>query len=212
MTKKLLNKAIWNGIVSIIFFFSVSVCAQTDNNPAPSGSPGEEEMSYTQEAVGYWELNGTNNAFNPSKITNWTGSEQNLTGNTVWKDVLEIQHTVSSSFKWEKPPERMIPGMEISLSGEYIDNEYSTTGKTATGIKIYIDKIGTPINKPSLDAIEVVKLNKDYRQHNSEIKKNKFAAPKFYISKSKDIQVIVDCYVGTDHYVSTYTYTWVNTQ
>jgi hypothetical protein len=212
MKKKLTNRAFWHGIVSIIFFFSVSVCAQTDNNPAPSGSPGEEEMSYTQEAVGYWELNGTNNAFNPSKITNWTGSEQKLTGESVWKDVLEIQHTVSSSFKWEKPPERMIPGMELNLTSEYIDNEYSTTGKIATGIKIYIDKIGIPINKPSLDAIEVVKLNKDYRQHISESKRSKFAAPKFYIGKSKDIQVIVDCYVGTDHYVSTYTYTWVNTQ
>ena len=212
MSKRLLNRAIWNGIVSIIFFFSVSVYAQTDNNPAPSGSPGEEQTTYTQEAIGYWELNGSNNASNPSKITNWTGTEQSLTGQSIWKDILDIQHTVSSSFKWERPPERMIPGMEVALTGEYIDNEYSTTGKTITGIKIYIDKIGTPVNKPSLDAIEIVKLNKDYRQHLSEAKKNKFSAPKFFIGKSKDIQVIVDCYVGNDHYVSTYTYTWVNSQ
>lgn len=212
MSKRLFNRAIWNGVVSILFFFSVSVGAQTENNPAPSGSPGVEEMTYTQEAIGYWELSSTNNAFNPSKITNWTGSELSLTGQSVWKDILDIQHTVSSSFKWERPPERMVPGMEISLTGEYIDNEYSTTGKIVTGIKIYIDKIGTPINKPSRDAIEVVKLNKDYKQHISEAKKNKFSAPKFYIGKSKDIQVIVDCYVGTDHYVSTYTYTWVDSQ
>jgi hypothetical protein len=210
MLKRLLNRAILNGMVSILFFFTVTVSAQTDNNPAPSGSPGEEQMTYTQEAIGYWELNGTNNAFNPSKVTNWTGGEQNLTGVSVWNDILNIQHTVSSSFKWEKPPERMVPGMEVNLTGEYIDNEYSTTGKTVTGIKIYIDKIGTPINKPSLDAIEIVKLNKDNKQHVSEARKNKFSAPKFYIGKSKDIQVIVDCYVGTDHYVSTYTYTWVN--
>jgi hypothetical protein len=169
-------------------------------------------MTYTQEAIGYWELSGTNSSFNTSKITSWTGSKQNLTGQSVWKDVLEIQHTVSSSFKWESLPERMVPGMELSLTSEYIDNEYSTTGKTVTGIKIYIDKVGIPINKPSLDAVEIVKLNKDYRQHISEAKKNKFSAPKFYIGKSKDIQVIVDCYVGTDHYVSTYTYNWVNTQ
>lgn len=212
MSKRLLNRAIWNGFLSILFIFSVSVSAQTDNNPAPSGSPGEEQMTYTQEAVGYWELSGTDNAFNPSKITNWTGNEQNLTGQSVWKDLIDIQHTVSSSFKWEKPPVRMIPGVELSLEGEYIDNEYSTTGKTQTGILIHIDKIGTPVNKPSIDAIEVVKLNKNDKQHLSEVKKNRFNVPKFYIGKSKDIQVIVDCYVGNDHYVSTYTYTWINTQ
>lgn len=209
MIKRLLQ---WTkGISLAVLFFSFSVLAQ-DNNPAPSGSPGEEEMTYTQEAIGYWELNGTNNAFNPSKITNWKGSELNLTGESVWNDMLNIQHTVSSSFKWERPPEKMIPGMELNLSGEYIDNEYSTTGKTATGIKIFIDKVGTPINKPSRDAVEIIKLNKDYRQHISEAKNNKFAVPKFYIGKSKDIQVIVDCYVGNDHYVSTYTYTWVDTK
>ncbi len=212
MSTRLLNRAIWNGIVSIIFILSVSVTAQTDNNPAPSGSPGEEQMSYTQEAVGYWALSGTNSTFNPSKITKWTGNEQNLTGKSIWKDVLDIEHTVSSSFKWESLPERMVPGMEFSFTGEYIDNEYSTTGKTVTGITIFIDKIGTPINKPSKDAVDIVKLNKDNKQHISEAKKNKFSAPKFYIGKSKDIQVIVDCYVGSDHYVSTYTYNWVYTQ
>lgn len=212
MYEWLLQSTALKGIVTVMLFISVSIFAQSDNNPAPSGSTGEEEMSYTQEAIGYWEINGTNSASNPSKITNWKVSEQNITGESVWNDMLNIQHTISSSFKWEKPPERMVPGMELSLSGEYIDNEYSTTGKTVTGIKIYIDKIGTPVNKPSLDAVEIVKLNKDYRQHISEAKKNKFSVPKFYIGKSKDIQVIVDCYVGNDHYVSTYTYTWVNTK
>ncbi len=212
MYERLLNIALRYGILPAVFCLSVSIYSQSDNNPAPSGSKGEEEITYTQEAIGYWELSGTNSAFNPSKITNWKGGDQSLTGEAVWNDVLNIQHTVSSSFKWETPPERMVPGMELSLTGEYIDNEYSTTGRTATGIKIYIDKVGTPINKPSYDAVDILKLNKDNRQHISEIKKNKFSAPKFYIGKSKDIQVIVDCYVGSDHYVSTYTYTWVDTQ
>lgn len=213
MKKKYTNRVTWSVIVSILFLFSTAIYAQNDNNnPAPSGSPGEEQTSYTQEAIGYWELSNSNNAFNPSKITNWSGAEQNMTAISQWKDILNIEHTVSAGFKWEKPPEKMVPGVQLNLSGEYIDNEYSTTGKIPTGIKIYIDKVGTPINKPSMDAVDIVKVSKDYRQHTSEAKTSKFSAPKFFIGKSKDIQVIVDCYIGSDHYVSTYTYTWVNSQ
>jgi hypothetical protein len=206
-------KLMWNVILSILLFMSITTYAQNDNNnPAPSGSPGEENTTVSEEAIGYWELNTSNSTSNPTKITKWNGSQQSLTGTAEWKDILDIIHTVSSSFKWDAPPERMVPGMELNLSSSYVDNEYSTTGKTKTGIKIYIDKVGNPIEKPSYESIDIVKLNKDYREHRSENRDGKFSAPKFFKGRSKDIQVIVDCFIGDDHYVTTYVYDWVNSQ
>jgi len=201
-----------NGIISFMFLFTVNAFAQNDNNPVPSGTSSEEHSSVSEEAIGYWELNTTNNANNPTKITKWSETGTKLTGTSEWKDILDIIHTVSSSFNWDNPPERMVPGMELNLKGAYVNNEYSTTGKIQTGIKIFVDKVGEPIEKPSYDAIQIVRLSKDNKQHISEERNGKFSAPKYFRGKSKDIQVIVDCYIGTDHYVTTYEYNWVTTQ
>jgi hypothetical protein len=202
----------FSGILSIMFLFAMNVYAQNDNNPAPSGSSSEEHSTVSEEAIGYWELNTSNFTNNPSKITKWSETGTKITGTSEWKDILSIIHTVSSSFKWDTPPERMVPGMELNLKGAYENNEYSTTGKIQTGIRIYIDKVGEPIEKPSYDAVQIVKLTKDYKSHFNEEINGKFSAPKYFRGKSNDIQVIVDCYIGTDHYVTTYEYDWVTTQ
>lgn len=203
---------ILNGIISILLFSTFSIYSQNENNPAPSGSPGEEDPNNTEETIGYWELTGSNYGSNPTKITKWNTSEQSVTGTSSWKDFLEIIHTISSSFKWEKPPEKMIPGMELNLKGSYVDNEYSTNGLVKTGIKIFIEKVGDPISNPGYDAIDILKMTKDYKQHISEVKNAKYTAPKYFRGKSKDIQLVVDCYIGADHYVTTYVYNWVSTQ
>lgn len=199
-------------LISGMMLFSFTVFAQNDNNPAPSGSSSEEHSTVSEEAIGYWELNTSNFTNNPTKITKWNEAGTTLTGTSEWKDILDIIHTVSSSFKWDAPPERMVPGMELSLKGAYINNEYSTTGKVQTGIRIYIDKVGAPIEKPTYEAVPIVRLSKDNRQHMTEEANGKFSAPKYFRGTTKDIQVIVDCYIGSDHYVTTYEYDWVTTQ
>lgn len=201
-----------NGIIFVLLFFTVSVYAQNENNPAPSGSPGESTTTNNDESVGYWQFTGQNNGFNPTKITKWNASEQAVTGISSWKDYLEIIHTVSSSFKWDKPPEKMIPGTDVDLKGTYKNIEYSTTGYIKTGIKIFIEKVGDPISDPGYDAIDILKMTKDYKQHMSEVKNATYSPPKFFRGKSKDIQLVVDCYIGSDHYVTTYIYNWISTQ
>jgi hypothetical protein len=193
-------------------FSTFSIYAQNENNPAPSGSPGESTTTNNDESIGYWQLTGQNNGFNPTKITKWNASEQAVTGISSWKDFLEIIHTVSSSFKWDKPPEKMIPGTDVDLKGTYKNIEYSTTGAIKTGIKIFIEKVGDPISEPGYDAIDILKMTKDYKQHMSEVKNATYSPPKFFRGKSKDIQLVVDCYIGSDHYVTTYIYNWVSTQ
>ena len=89
-----------NGIISILLFSTFSIYAQNENNPAPSGSPGESTTNTTDESIGYWELSGNNNGSNPTKITKWDGTGQSITGTSSWKDYLDIIHTVSSSFKY----------------------------------------------------------------------------------------------------------------
>jgi hypothetical protein len=201
-----------NGIISVLLFSTFSIYAQNENNPAPSGSPGESTTNTTDESIGYWELSGNNNGSNPTKITKWDGTGQSITGTSSWKDYLDIIHTVSSSFKWDAPPEKMIPGMEVNLKGIYTNNEYSTYGATKTGIKIFIEKVGDPISNPGYDAIDILKMTKDYKAHMSEVKNASYNPPKYFRGKSKDIQLVVDCYIGSDHYVTTYIYNWVSTQ
>jgi len=205
-------RVILSGIISILLVSTFSIYAQNENNPAPSGSPGESNTSTTEESLGYWELTGNNKGANPTKVTKWDGTSQSITGTSSWKDYLDIIHTVSSSFKWDTPPDKMMPGMEVNLKGTYTNNEYSTYGATKTGIKIFIEKVGDPISNPGYDAIDILKMTKDYKQHMSEVKNAKYSAPKYFRGKSKDIQLVVDCYIGSDHYVTTYIYNWVISQ
>lgn len=205
-------RIILNGIISILLFSTFSIYSQNENNPAPSGSPGEEDPNIKEESIGYWELTRSNYGTNPTNITTWKSSEQSVTGTSSWKDFLEIIHTVSSSFKWDEPPEKMIPGKDIDLKGSYKNIEYSTTGTIKTGIKIFIQNVGSPISNPGYDAINILKMTKDYKQHVSEVKNAKYNAPKYFRGKSKNIQLVVDCYIGSDHYVTTYIYDWVSSQ
>jgi hypothetical protein len=158
---------------------------------------------------GYWQLTDTKTeTYNGAKYTQWTNGEM-ITATSIWKDILNIEHTVASSFKWEQPPEKMMPGLEVSLSGTYDNIEYSTTNRVYTGIKIFMDRAGVSFYNTSNDAIQVVNVNKDNKTHTAEIQKGKFISPKHFMGEGTQIQIMVDCFIGKDHYITTYIYNFV---
>jgi hypothetical protein len=175
-----------------------------------TGASQQEIASLESEPMnGYWELsNSTSQAVDMARITKWTTGD-NLVALSVWKDILNIEHTVSSSFKWDTPPSKLMPGIEIQMAGKYENVEYSTPNRVLTGIKIMVDKAGTNFMNSTSNAIQVVNLNKDNKQHSSELQNGKFLAPKHFIGEGNEIVITVDCFIGKDHYVSTYTYTFV---
>jgi hypothetical protein len=175
-----------------------------------TGASQQEIASMESEPMnGYWELSNSNSQpVDLARITAWTTGD-NLVALTVWKDILNIEHTVSSSFKWDTPPSKLMPGIEISMSGKYENIEYSTPNRVLTGIKILVDKAGSTFQNLTSSAIQVVNVNKDNKQHSSEIQNGKFSVPKHFSGEGNEIVITVDCFVGKDHYVSTYTYTFV---
>jgi hypothetical protein len=102
----------------------------------------------------------------------------------------------------------MQPGAFMNIEAKYINNEYSTPCKINTGIKMFIDRQGANYLIMNTDAIEIVKLAKDNKVNNTEVKKGFFTAPKTLFDDTNQCDLIIDCYVGQDHYVSTYTYTY----
>lgn len=158
---------------------------------------------------GYWQLTDTRTeTYNGVKHTQWTNGDV-ITATSVWIDILNIEHTVASSFKWEQPPVKMMPGLEVSLSGTYDNIEYSTTSKVLTGIKIYMDRAGSTFYNTSSEAIQVVNVSKDNKLHTAEIQKGAFIAPKHFMGEATQIQIMVDCFIGKDHYLTTYIYNFV---
>jgi hypothetical protein len=164
----------------------------------------------TEELVGgSWVLSGTESKIvNTDGITKWESTAGGLTGTTSWKDILTIIHTVASGFKWQDPPKNMQPGTYLNLEAVYTNIDYSTTAKINTGIKMFIERAGGNYLIMESNAIEVLKLNKDNKQYANEVKKGFFYAPKFFFDATNQCQLIVDCYIGKDHYITTYTYTY----
>jgi hypothetical protein len=191
--------------ILVALIFALQTQAQelnSDNLPTSAGS----KMELT---TGSWVLTDVqSHAYNRGNITKWDNSSNQINGLCSWKDILDIVHTVSSGFKWDNPPESMKPGTFLNMDAKYINNEYSTTAKINTGIKMYIDRAGSSYLVTSPDAIEVMKVTKDNRQYASENKKGFFNAPKTLFDDSEQCQLVVDCYIGQDHYVTTYTYTY----
>ncbi|RPI15621.1 MAG: hypothetical protein EHM58_13620 [Ignavibacteriae bacterium] len=158
---------------------------------------------------GYWQLSDTKTeTYNGAKYTQWTTGET-ITATSVWKDILNIEHTVASSFKWEPPPDKMLPGLEITMSGIYDNIEYSTPNRVFTGIKIFMDRAGASFYNVSSDAVQVVNVNKDNKTHTAELQKGRFIAPKHFTGEGMQIQITVDCFIGKDHYITTYIYNFI---
>ncbi len=171
----------------------------------------EETVKFTPEELegGNWILSGVEaKAYNGINITKWKTSDLQILGTTSWKDKIEIIHTVESGFKWQEPPKNMQPGAYLNLEAVYTNVDYSTTANIQTGIKMFFGRVGSDYNKPEANSIEILKLNKDNKQYANEVKKGFFYAPNMPFDATYMCQLVVDCYVGKDHYVTTYTYTY----
>ena len=158
---------------------------------------------------GAWVLTNTEQkVHNGTNLTKWAGNTTEIGGVLSWKDMLDIIHTVNSGFKWQDPPKTMQPGSYLNLEAIYTNLDYSTSSNVKTGIKIFIDKVGTNFMAMNPDGIDVLKVNKDNVHYNNEVKKGFFDAPKTLFDETNQCQLIVDCYIGKDHHVTTYTYTY----
>jgi len=193
-------------LVALIFALQTQAQEITlnDDENIPTGASVKTELS-----TGSWVLsNVKTHVYNRGNITKWDNASNEISGLCSWKDILDIVHTVSSGFKWEEPPKAMKPGNFLNIEAKYINNEYSTTAKILSGIKIYIDKTGSNYLVNTPDAIEVMRVSKDNKQYTSEDKKGFFNAPKTFFDESNQCDLVVDCYIGQDHFVTTYTYTY----
>lgn len=158
---------------------------------------------------GNWVLTGVETkSYNLMNITKWNTNETGIKATCSWKDKIEIIHTVESGFKWQDPPKSMQPGAYLNLEAVYTNIDYSTTANINTGIKMFFGRAGSDYKNPEANSIEVLKLNKDNKQYANEVKKGFYYAPNMAFDATNMCQFIVDCYVGKDHYVTTYTYTY----
>ena len=166
-------------------------------------------LTGTELAGGSWVLtNVDQKSYNRTSTTKWSNNSNEVDGLCSWKDILDIVHTVNAGFKWQEPPQKMQPGTYMNLEAIYTNNEYSTTGKVFTGIKMFFDKVGANYMAMNTNGLEVLRVIKDDKQNASEVKKGFFYAPKTLFDETNQCQLIIDCYVGQDHYVTTYTYTY----
>jgi hypothetical protein len=189
-----------------LFAASIQVKTQeVTNDPNMQGAGTfQEELS-----GGNWVLTQVDaKSYNGVNVTKWNSTASELIGECSWKDVLTIVHTVISSFKWQDPPKMMQPNSYLNLEVIYTNVDYSTTANVNTGVKIFFEKVGASYLAMGPGSVEVLKLNKDNKQYTNEVKKGFFYAPKTFFDNTNQCQLIVDCYVGKDHYVTTYTYTY----
>jgi hypothetical protein len=158
---------------------------------------------------GYWMLvNSKTEVANLVKHTEWTVESGLLTANTNWEDAHKIEETISASFKWDNPPDKMLPGSEVQIKGTFVNNEYSSISRVPYGLLVSLGSTNIKYYNAKSEASEVLQISKNYKQHNSEVKDGWFTAPKHYAGESTWIQLMIDCYVGQDHYVTTYIFSW----
>lgn len=156
---------------------------------------------------GSWVLTGVESVtLNSINITKWKNSNTELNGYCMWIDKLNIEHTVESGFKWQEPPQMMQPGTYLNLEAVYTNIDYSTTAPINTGIKMFFASTKTDVKVMDADALEVLKLNKDNKQYANEVKKGFFYVPNTYFDETNDCQLVIDCYIGKDHFVTKYKY------
>ncbi len=199
-------------LISVLLFASLAITGlysqdvivnNEETTTEGAGAPAEELIG------GTWVLSGMESkVVNKQNITKWETENSDLVAVYSWKDVIEIIHTVSAGYRWQAPPKTMQPGAYMNLEAIYTNIEYSTTAKIASGIKIFFDKDGGDPLTLGTSAIEVLKVNKDNKQYSNEVKKGFFYAPKFLFDDSRNCQLVIDCYVGKDHYITKYIYTY----
>lgn len=195
--------------ISSQLLFSYSIAQDNPNLAYLDGSNTNLIEDPNEPANGFWMLSDvkTENK-NLGKITNWVINSEIIIANARWIDQLNIEHNVSCTFEWDRPPDKLIPGTDNKIKTYFKNNEYSTTGKVNTGIKIKIDKIGKIESNLDYESIDILKLAKDYKNRSSEDKLGFFTVPKYYKGDNRTIELVVDCYIGNDHFISTYFYNW----
>lgn len=182
---------------------------KTEDQNKKETTPVVEKFQPEELEGGNWVLTGVETkSYNLMNITKWNTNESGIKATCSWKDKIDIIHTVESGFKWQDPPKNMQPGAYLNLEAVYTNIDYSTTANINTGIKMFFGRVGSDFKNPEANAIEVLKLNKDNKQYANEVKKGFYYAPNMPFDATYTCQFIVDCYVGKDHYVTTYTYAY----
>lgn len=182
---------------------------KTEEQNKKETTPEIEKFQPEELEGGNWVLTGVETkSYNLMNITKWNTNETGIKATCSWKDKIDIIHTVESGFKWQDPPKNMQPGAYLNLEAVYTNIDYSTTANINTGIKMFFGRAGSDFKNPEANAIEVLKLNKDNKQYANEVKKGFYYAPNMPFDATYMCQFIVDCYVGKDHYVTTYTYAY----
>ena len=188
--------------VVVLLVFTLQSFAQEMTYPTSGGIK-------TELTSGQWVLSGVESySHNSLNITKWNTAVNELQGECSWMDEYTIIHTISSGFKWEEPPRTMPIGAFMNIEAKYINNEYSTPCRILTGIKMYLDRSATNYISATQDAVEIMKVLKDNKFNNSEVKKGFFTAPKTLFDETYNCDLVIDCYVGDDHYVTKYRYTY----
>lgn len=197
---------------AVIAAFTLQVNSQNlvNENTTNDNTTNEGAGLSKEELVGgNWILtNVESKSFNGVNITKWQANNNELQGNCSWKDMLGIVHTVESGFSWQDPPKKMQPGSYLNLEAVYTNIDYSTTTQLNTGIKMFFAGTYSDFKVMEPNAVEILKVNKDNKHYANEVKKGFFYAPKNYFDETNMCNLVVDCYVGKDHYVITYTYTY----
>ena len=195
-------------VISLIMAFILPASGQTLNtdNQLNVVAAGENK---TELNGGTWLLTDRRmERFNNAGVTKWSGSDQNVLGECKWVDVLNIEHSIEGGFKWGDAPRTMIPGADTKFNIEYVYDNYATTNNVAFGMKVKIDNITADYMAASPTSLDIMRISKNGRNYGSETKTAYFTAPKTFLGESNQISLLVDCYMGQDHYVATYTYTW----
>jgi hypothetical protein len=208
---KIVNTYLTISLVISFLFFSVNTGTYGQNNGDIaftqtyynySGDPNEP-------VNGYWTLKDFKTERKSAGYsTKWVTQPENLTVKGQWLDYLKIRHTVSCNFEWLKPPANLIPGTDNTFKITYKNNEYSTTGKVKMGVNVTLDKIGNTAGSQDLETIDIIKLVKGFNNHETEDKYGFFKTPKYYRGDNETIELIIDCYLESDHYITTYYYKW----
>ncbi|MGH2575353.1 MAG: hypothetical protein ACRDFC_06605 [Ignavibacteria bacterium] len=196
-------------IFTLLLFLIQNVNAQEEPSLVVAGEPTNSSY-YSESPNGYWSLTDSKSeVYNTSNQNVWSGTGRNLSVVSRWIDFLSIEHTISCNYKWDEPPTQLKPKSELKMVSEYVNNEYSTTGKIPTGIKISVSKL-TSSGQTGNEPIEVLKIGKDHINYSNEVKMGFIETPQLERG-DKNMLLTVSCFVGSSRHVTTYIYSWVST-
>lgn len=160
---------------------------------------------------GYWSLTATDNSILGSNSENkWSGATEDVSIAMKWKDSWSIEHSIGCKYQWQEPPAQIKPGGDVKMVGTYTNNEYSTTNKVLTGLKIILYKSEAGNSSSGSEPIEILAIARDNRNYSNEVKAGFIQAPKTG-SNETELRMIITCYAGSTKFTTVYTYKWTST-